>query len=128
ATLVARYNDLDDVRRAFESAPGEIAAVIVEPIAHNSPTILPKPGFLEGLRELCDREGAVLVFDEVITGFRHHLGGYQSICGVIPDLTTLGKAMANGFPIAAFGGKREYMQRFNTTPHGDVMFGGTNNG
>ena len=86
------------------------------------------PGFLEGLREICDREGIALIFDEVITGFRHGLGGYQAICGVSPDLTTLGKAIANGFSLAAVGGKRSVMERFNTHPDGDVFYGGTYNG
>jgi glutamate-1-semialdehyde 2,1-aminomutase len=126
ATLVCRYNDLADVEAALTAAP--VAAVILEPIGHNSPGIAPEPGFLEGLRELCDREGTLLVFDEVITGFRHHIGGYQAICGVTPDLTTMGKAIANGFPIAAIGGRREHMERLNTNPAGDVHFGGTYNG
>jgi glutamate-1-semialdehyde 2,1-aminomutase len=86
------------------------------------------PGFLEGLRALCDREGALLIFDEVITGFRHHIGGYQAICGVTPDLTTMGKAIANGFPIAAIGGRRRHMERYTTNPAGDVHYGGTYNG
>jgi glutamate-1-semialdehyde 2,1-aminomutase len=128
ATLVCRYNDLDDVEAAFAGHPEQIAAVILEPIGHNAPGILPEPGFLEGLRRLCDREGALLIFDEVITGFRHALGGYQSICGVTPDLTTLGKAIANGFPLAAVAGRREYMERYTTNPAGDVHFGGTFNG
>ncbi|NUT55357.1 MAG: aspartate aminotransferase family protein [Thermoleophilia bacterium] len=128
ATLVCRYNDLGDVESAFAGAGGEIAAVILEPIGHNSPGILPEPGFLEGLRAICDREGALLIFDEVITGFRHGLGGYQAICGVDPDLTTLGKAIANGFPIAAVAGRREHMEQFNTTSTGAVHFGGTFNG
>jgi glutamate-1-semialdehyde 2,1-aminomutase len=128
ATLVCRYNDLDDVRATLERHGEDVAAVIVEPVAHNSPGLLPRPGFLEGLRELCDASGALLIFDEVITGFRHHLGGYQAICGVHPDLTTLGKAIANGFPLAAIGGRREHMERFSTTAGGDVHFGGTYNG
>jgi glutamate-1-semialdehyde 2,1-aminomutase len=128
ATLVCRYNDLDDVTQAFERHAGEIAAVIVEPIAHNSPGLLPRPGFLEGLRDLCDRTGALLIFDEVITGFRHHIGGYQAIAGVLPDLTTMGKAIANGFPLAAVGGKREHMEHYTTRAEGDVHFGGTYNG
>jgi glutamate-1-semialdehyde 2,1-aminomutase len=128
ATLVCRYNDLDDVRATLERHGEDVAAIIVEPVAHNSPGLLPRPGFLEGLRELCDASGALLIFDEVITGFRHHLGGYQAIAGVHPDVTTLGKAIANGFPLAAIGGRREYMERFNTTANGDVHFGGTYNG
>jgi glutamate-1-semialdehyde 2,1-aminomutase len=126
ATLVCRYNDLADVEAVLTADP--VAAVILEPIGHNAPGILPEPGFLEGLRELCDREGTLLIFDEVITGFRHHIGGYQAICGVTPDLTTMGKAIANGFPIAAIGGRRRYMERLNTNPAGDVHFGGTYNG
>jgi glutamate-1-semialdehyde 2,1-aminomutase len=128
ATLVCRYNDLEDVERVLRENEGQVAAVIVEPIAHNAPSMLPKPGFLEGLRKLCDREGSLLIFDEIITGFRHHLGGYQAICGVYPDLTTMGKAMANGFTVAAVGGRRQYMQRYDTDPGGDVFFGGTYNG
>lgn len=128
ATLVCRYNDLDDVEATLKANEEQVAAIIVEPIAHNAPGILPKPGFLEGLRKLCDREGALLIFDEVITGFRHHLGGYQSVAGVAPDLSVFGKAIANGFTTALLGGKREYMERFNTTPGGDVVWAGTYNG
>ncbi|MGV1049653.1 MAG: aspartate aminotransferase family protein [Solirubrobacterales bacterium] len=128
ATIVCRFNDLDSVRAAFEREGEEIAAVIVEPIAHNSPSIMPAEGFLEGLREICDERGSVLVFDEIITGFRHGLGGYQEICGVTPDLGTFGKAMANGFPVAAVAGRREMLERFNTTATGDVTFAGTYNG
>jgi glutamate-1-semialdehyde 2,1-aminomutase len=128
ATLVCRYNDLEDVRATLERHGDDVAAIIVEPVAHNSPGLLPRPGFLEGLRELCTETGALLIFDEVITGFRHGLGGYQAIAGVNPDLTALGKAIANGFPLAAVGGRREHMERFNTTAGGDVHFGGTYNG
>ena len=128
ATLVCRFNDLADVEAAFDAHPEQIAAVVIEPIGHNSPGIVPEPGFLEGLRTLCDREGALLVFDEVITGVRHGLGGYQAIAGVTPDLTALGKAIANGFPLAAVAGRRVHMERFNTTSDGDVHFGGTYNG
>jgi glutamate-1-semialdehyde 2,1-aminomutase len=126
ATLVCRYNDLDDVRTALERT--EVAAIIVEPVAHNAPAILPAPGFLEGLRALCDEHGALLIFDEVITGFRHHIGGYQALCGVMPDLTALGKAIANGFPLAALAGRAEHLERLTTAEHGDVHFGGTFNG
>jgi glutamate-1-semialdehyde 2,1-aminomutase len=128
ATLVCRYNDLEDVRATLERHGDDVAAIIVEPVAHNSPGLLPRPGFLEGLRELCTETGALLIFDEVITGFRHGLGGYQAIARVNPDLTALGKAIANGFPLAAVGGRREHMERFNTTAGGDVHFGGTYNG
>lgn len=128
ATLVCRFNDLADVERTLGANDGEVAAIIVEPIAHNSPGLLPHPGFLEGLRRLADAHGCVLIFDEVITGFRHHIGGFQAIAGVTPDLTTLGKAIANGFPLAAVGGRRELMEHYNTNPSGDVHFGGTYNG
>src|SRR5919197_63900 len=128
ATLGCRFNDLDDVEATFTAHADQIAAIIVEPIAHNSPGLLPGPGFLAGLRAICDREGALLIFDEVITGFRHHIGGYQAIAGVLPDLTALGKAIANGFPLAAIAGRRELMERYTTHPRGDVHFGGTYNG
>lgn len=127
-TLVCRFNSLDDVEWAIKHNPDQIAGIILEPIPHNVGCILPKQEFLEGLRRICDREGMILIFDEVITGFRHHIGGYQTICGVTPDLTTMGKAIANGFPIAAIGGKRQYMERFNTRVGGDVFFSGTFNG
>jgi glutamate-1-semialdehyde 2,1-aminomutase len=126
-TLVCRFNDLESVRATLEANRGEVAALIVEPIAHNAPTIMPEPGFLEGLRTLCDEHGAVLIFDEVITGFRHALGGFQSVVGVSPDLTTLGKAFGNGYPVAALGGRADLMQHFTTTAHGGVLFGGTYN-
>lgn len=128
ATLVCRFNDLDDVRQTLERHGDEVAAVIVEPFAHNSPGLLPQDDFLPGLRRLCDEAGALLIFDEVITGFRHHIGGVQAITGVMPDLTTMGKAIANGFPLAAVGGRRAHMEHFNTRPEGDVHFGGTYNG
>ncbi len=127
-TLVATFNSLDEVDATLAANPGEVAAIILEPIPHNIGCVLPKPGFLQGLRELATSHGAVLIFDEVITAFRHHLGGYQTICGVTPDLTTLGKAMANGFPMAALCGKAEIMDRFNTRPGGDTFFAGTYNG
>ena len=127
-TLVCNYNRLDDVELALQRNRGEVAAIIVEPVAHNVGCILPCPGFLAGLRELATMQDVVLIFDEVITGFRHHLGGYQAICGVTPDLTTLAKAMGNGFPIAAVCGKSEIMDRFKTRPGGDTFFSGTFNG
>jgi len=127
-TLVCDLNNLDGVERTFASHRGEIAAIIVEPVAHNIGCVLPKPGFLDGLRVMASATGAILIFDEVITGFRHHLGGYQAIAGITPDLTTLGKAMGNGFPIAAVCGKKEIMERFSTFPGGDAYFAGTFNG
>lgn len=127
-TLVCRFNDLEEVERTMNAHRGDIAAIILEPIAHNIGCVLPKAGFLEGSRQICSQHGTVLVFDEVITGFRHHLGGYQAICGVTPDLTTLGKAIANGFPMAALCGKAELMDHFKTRAGGDTFFAGTFNG
>ena len=126
ATIVCRFNDADDVERAL--AAHDVAAIILEPIPHNIGAVLPKPGFLERLRELATRHGSVLVFDEVITGFRHALGGFQSIAGVTPDLTTLGKAMGNGWPVSALAGKADLMEMFSTTPGRPAFFAGTFNG
>ncbi len=128
ATLVLPFNDVAALERAFAEHPGDIAAVIVEPIPHNIGAVIPKPGFLERLREICTQNGTVLVFDEVITGFRHGLGGYQEISGVTPDLTALGKAMANGWPISALGGRADLMDLFSTTPGRPAQFAGTFNG
>lgn len=128
ATLVCRFNDAEDVRATLAEHYGEVAAVIIEPISHNSPGILPREGFLQDVRALCDAQDTLLIFDEVITGFRHHIGGYQAICKVTPDLAAFAKSLGNGFPIAAIAGKRDYMERFNTRVTGDVHFGGTFNG
>jgi glutamate-1-semialdehyde 2,1-aminomutase len=127
-TLVCRFNDLDSVERAIAAHAANVAAIILEPIPHNIGCVMPAPQFLAGLRQLATDHGIVLIFDEVITGFRHGLGGYQACCGVTPDLTTLGKAMANGYPIAALCGRRDYMEQFNTHPEGGVLFAGTYNG
>ena len=126
ATIVCRFNDADDVERALTEH--DVAAIILEPIPHNIGAVLPAEGFLERLRELATKHGTVLIFDEVITGFRHALGGYQSIAGVTPDLTTLGKAMGNGWPISALGGSAELMDMFSTTPGRPAFFAGTFNG
>ena len=126
ATIVCRFNDADEVERALSEH--DVAAIILEPIPHNIGAVLPEPGFLERLRELATAHGAVLIFDEVITGFRHALGGFQSIAGVTPDLTTLGKAMGNGWPISALGGNAELMDLFSTTPGRPAFFAGTFNG
>ncbi|MGA8488417.1 MAG: aspartate aminotransferase family protein [Gaiella sp.] len=126
ATIVCRFNDADDVERALTDH--DVAAIILEPIPHNIGAVLPAEGFLERLRELATKHGTVLIFDEVITGFRHALGGYQSIAGVTPDLTTLGKAMGNGWPISALGGSAELMDMFSTTPGRPAFFAGTFNG
>jgi glutamate-1-semialdehyde 2,1-aminomutase len=127
-TLVCTFNDLDNVEQTIKQNAGEVAAIILEPIPHNVGCLMPKPGFLEGLRQLATDNGIILVFDEVITGFRHDLGGYQKICGVTPDLTAMGKSMANGFPVAAIAGKAELMDRFATQAGGDVFYSGTYNG
>ena len=126
ATIVCRFNDADQVAQALEQY--DVAAIILELIPHNIGAVLPQPGFLERLRELATKHGTVLVFDEVITGFRHGLGGYQAIAGVTPDLTTLGKAMANGWPVSALGGKADLMDMFSTTPGRPAFFAGTFNG
>ena len=124
-TLLAPYNDLDAVKPLFETRP-DIAAVIVEPVAGNMGLVLPKPGFLEGLRELTAAHGALLIFDEVITGFRLAYGGAQSVFGIDPDLTCLGKIIGGGLPVGAYGGKRHIMERI--APCGDVYQAGTLSG
>ena len=124
-TLLAPYNDLDAVKALFEARP-DIAAVIVEPVAGNMGLVLPKPGFLEGLRELTSAHGALLIFDEVITGFRLAYGGAQSVYGIDPDLTCLGKIIGGGLPVGAYGGKRHIMERI--APCGDVYQAGTLSG
>ena len=126
ATIVCRFNDADEVERALSEH--DVAAIILEPIPHNIGAVLPEEGFLARVRELATKHGTVLIFDEVITGFRHALGGFQSIAGVTPDLTTLGKAMGNGWPISALGGKAELMDLFSTTPGRPAFFAGTFNG
>jgi len=128
ATLVCRYNDLDSLASVVAEHGDDVAAIFVEPYGHNVGGAAPRPGFLEGLRRTADAIGAMLVFDEVITGIRHGLGGYQAVAGVTPDVATLAKALGNGLPIAAVGGKREVMQHFNTNPVGDVLYSGTFNG
>ncbi|PVE96912.1 glutamate-1-semialdehyde 2,1-aminomutase [Microbacterium sp. TPD7012] len=126
-TLIAEFNDLASVEELFRQNGDEIAAVIVEPVPHNVGTLLPDPEFLRGLRELTRSHGSLLIFDEVITGFRHALGGYQELCGITPDLTTFGKAMGNGFPVAGLAGSREVMSNFSPAG-GSVMLAGTFNG
>ncbi len=125
-TLVAEYNDLGSVHALFEKVGDAIAAVIVEPVAGNMGVVAPAPGFLEELRELCTRHGSLLVFDEVITGFRLGLGGAQGLFGVTPDLTTLGKIVGGGFPLGAFGGRADVMARL--APAGPVYQAGTLSG
>jgi glutamate-1-semialdehyde 2,1-aminomutase len=125
-TVVLPYNDISAVRAAFAAEGEQIAAIIVEPVAGNMGVVPPQPGFLEGLRDVCDEYGAVLIFDEVITGFRVALGGAQERFGVTPDLTTLGKIIGGGFPVGAFGGKREIMEAL--APVGPVYQAGTLSG
>lgn len=123
-TLIAEFNDIASLEKLYIDHPGQIAAVFVEPIPHNVGALLPEPGYLEDLREMTRREGSILLFDEVITGFRHAVGGWQSICGVTPDLTSFGKAMANGYPIAGLGGRADLMDQFNSA-EGGVLLAGT---
>ena len=125
-TLAARYNDLASVERLFEENPGQIAAVILEPVAANMGLVLPKEGFLQSLRALCDREKALLIFDEVITGFRLGFGGAQEWFGVTPDLTTFGKIIGAGMPVGAYGGRRDVMEV--VSPCGPVYQAGTLSG
>ncbi|NLI82524.1 MAG: glutamate-1-semialdehyde 2,1-aminomutase [Deltaproteobacteria bacterium] len=120
------YNDLNQVAGFMESNREEVAAIIVEPVAANMGVVLPVPGFLEGLRRLCDAHGALLIFDEVITGFRLGQGGAQELLGVTPDLTCLGKIIGGGLPVGAYGGRREIMERM--APAGDVYQAGTLSG
>ncbi len=125
ALVIAQWNDLAMIERIFAEDPEGIAAIITEPIMCNTGCILPRPGYLEGLRALCDRYGAVLIFDEVITGFRIALGGAQAALGVTPDLTVMAKGLGGGFPVAALGGKHEIM---DLASEGRVSIAGTYSG
>ncbi len=125
-TITLTFNDLDQVEDAFESVGDTIAGIIVEPVAGNMNMILPAEGFLEGLRRVCDRYGSLLIFDEVMTGFRVALGGAQAVYGVRPDLTTLGKVIGGGMPVGAFGGRSEVMDHI--APSGPVYQAGTLSG
>ncbi|MDJ0863963.1 MAG: glutamate-1-semialdehyde 2,1-aminomutase [Gammaproteobacteria bacterium] len=125
-TVTLSYNDPEQVRSTFEQVGAEIAAVIVEPVAGNMNCVPPVPGFLEALREVCDRFGSVLIFDEVMTGFRVALGGAQAHYGVTPDLTTLGKVIGGGMPVGAFGGRADIMEQI--APLGPVYQAGTLSG
>jgi glutamate-1-semialdehyde 2,1-aminomutase len=125
-TLTADFNDLDQVVRLFEKYPDDIATIIVEPIAGNMGFVLPKPEFLKGLRQLCDQYNALLIFDEVMTGFRVGLSGAQGIFGVKPDITTFGKVIGGGMPVGALGGKAEIMSFL--APEGPVYQAGTLSG
>jgi glutamate-1-semialdehyde 2,1-aminomutase len=122
-TLVADFNNLDSVEALFKKYPEQIAAIIVEPVAGNMGVVPPSPGFLEGLRIATEREGALLIFDEVMTGFRVHKGGAQTLYNIKPDLTCLGKVIGGGLPVGAYGGKRELMQM--VAPAGPMYQAGT---
>lgn len=125
-TLLAPYNDIHAVRALFEANPDQIAALFVEPVAGNMGLMLPQPGFLKGLRDLCTQYGALLVFDEVITGFRLSYGGAQGRFGIMPDLTTFGKIIGGGLPVGAYGGRAELMKHI--APQGEVYQAGTLSG
>jgi len=125
-TITLTYNDIDEVEKVFAEIGNEVACIIVEPVAGNMNCIPPVPGFLEGLRAVCDKYGVVLIFDEVMTGFRVALGGAQAHYGVTPDMTTLGKVIGGGMPVGAFGGKREIMEKI--APLGPVYQAGTLSG
>jgi glutamate-1-semialdehyde 2,1-aminomutase len=125
-TLALPFNDLGAVEEVFAAHPGQIAAVILEPVPANAGLYLPKPGFLEGLREICTRAGALLVFDEVMTGFRLAPGGAQEVFGITPDLTAMGKVIGGGLPVGAFGGRGEIMDFLS--PDGPVYQAGTLSG
>jgi glutamate-1-semialdehyde 2,1-aminomutase len=125
-TMTLPFNDAEAVRAAFAAEGKQIAAVIVEPVPANAGLYLPEPGFLELLRELCTAHGALLIFDEVMTGFRLARGGYQELCGIPPDLTALGKVIGGGLPVGAFGGRAEYMSQLS--PEGPVYQAGTLSG
>ena len=125
-TLIAEYNDLDSVARLFESNKGEIAAVIVEPVPGNMGVMVPAEGFLRGLRDMTSAEGSLLIFDEVMSGFRVALGGAQELYGITPDLTTLGKVIGGGLPVGAYGGKGGYMAQ--VAPEGPIYQAGTLSG
>ena len=125
-TLIAEFNDLESVAALFEKHPGEIAAIIVEPVPGNMGVMVPANGFLEGLREITAGEGALLIFDEVMSGFRVAFGGAQELYGITPDLTALGKVIGGGLPVGAYGGKTEYMSQ--VAPEGPIYQAGTLSG
>ncbi|MDE2637126.1 MAG: aspartate aminotransferase family protein [Chloroflexota bacterium] len=126
-TIVLPFNDSEALEHTVKTQGDEIAAIILEPIPHNIGCVMPRLGFVQTLRSLCDQHGIILIFDEVITGFRHGLGGYQAELKILPDLTTMAKAIANGYPCAVLAGRKELMTRFSSAG-GDVFVGGTYNG
>ncbi|MBD3224388.1 MAG: aminotransferase class III-fold pyridoxal phosphate-dependent enzyme, partial [Caldithrix sp.] len=125
-TLTADFNNLNSVEEIFKHHGDRLAAVIVEPIAGNMGVIPPEPGFLQALRKICDDYGCILIFDEVMTGFRVHPGGAQALYGVTPDMTAMGKVIGGGMPVGAFGGKKEIMQK--VSPAGPIYQAGTLSG
>lgn len=125
-TLTAEYNSLESVKTLLAENNGQVACIIIEPVAGNMGTVPPRPGFLQGLRELCTNEGIILIFDEVMSGFRVAYGGAQLLYGVTPDMTTLGKIIGGGLPVGAFGGKKEIMEKLS--PAGGVYQAGTLSG
>ena len=126
STLTATYNDLNSVRTVLEDNKGQIAAIIVEPVVGNMGCVPPADGFLKGLRSLCDEYKTLLIFDEVMTGFRVAIGGAQALYGILPDLTTLGKIIGGGLPVGAYGGKKEIIQL--VAPAGPMYQAGTLSG
>lgn len=126
--VVLPFNDVEALENLMRERGHEIAAVILEPVIHTIGCVIPTEEFMTALRRTTTEAGSILIFDEVVTGFRHHLGGYQAIAGIKPDLTTFAKAIANGYPLAVLCGRADLMDRFNTRPDGTVMFGGTYNG
>jgi glutamate-1-semialdehyde 2,1-aminomutase len=125
-TLIARFNDLQAVNSLIESNPDEIAALILEPVVGNMGCVLPEPGYLQGLRDVCTKHGIILIFDEVMTGFRLAPGGAQELFGVTPDMTTLGKIIGGGLPVGAYGGKKQIMD--SVSPAGPIYQAGTLSG
>jgi glutamate-1-semialdehyde 2,1-aminomutase len=126
ATLNARYNDAESVEALLRAHPGQVAGIVVEAVAGNMGCVPPEPGFLESLRRLCDEHGTLLIFDEVMTGFRLGLGGAQEMFGIRPDLTTLGKVLGGGLPVGAYGGRRDLMEQ--VSPAGPMYQAGTLSG
>ena len=125
-TIVCEFNNIDSVKEAFEKYAGEIAAVIVEPVPANMGLVMPAEGFLKALSDITKANGSLLIFDEVITGFRCGISGYQGVCGITPDLTTLGKIIGGGLPVGAYGGRRDIMSM--VAPEGSVYQAGTLSG
>jgi glutamate-1-semialdehyde 2,1-aminomutase len=125
-TLLARFNDIQMISKIVEDNKGEVAAIILEPVVGNMGCVAPEPGYLKGLRELCDKHQVILIFDEVMTGFRLSLGGAQELFNVLPDMTTLGKIIGGGLPVGAYGGRKEIMDF--VSPMGPVYHAGTLSG